>query len=130
MEKRYRSFQKALKKFVEILNMPESEIVRDSSIIRFQFVFDLCWKVMKDEVNKQGVECYSPRECIKSSFTAGLIGYDENWLKMIDDRNNIAHLYNEEIARQVFQNLTIYRDLFIMLIKKISEKEKLPLEEI
>ena len=41
------SFSQALKKLKEAIALPESEIVRDGSIQRFEFTFELAWKLMK-----------------------------------------------------------------------------------
>lgn len=69
MGKRLKDFQKAITKLEEVLKLAKNEVIRDSAIMRFQFVFDLCWKVLKDCLGKKGVECYSPRDCFKGAFS-------------------------------------------------------------
>jgi hypothetical protein len=40
-------YQKAVKRLDEILKEEKSDIVRDSAIKRFEFTFDLSWKLLK-----------------------------------------------------------------------------------
>ena len=42
-----RQYQKAVTRFDEILKKKKSKIIRDSAIKRFEFTFDLAWKVTK-----------------------------------------------------------------------------------
>jgi len=112
-------FQNALARFEEILGFEKNDIYRDSAIKRFEICFDLAWKTVKDRARREGLECYSPRECFKTGFQLKLIEHDEGWLKMIDDRNRTAHMYNKEIADDVYQNLPTYLELFRLLDKKL-----------
>jgi len=104
----------------ESLSLEKTDIVRDSAIKRFELCFDLAWKSIKFYAKKEGIECYSPRECIKTGFQLRLIDYDENWLMMIDDRNLTAHVYREEYAEQVYGRLFVYLELFKRLLSRIE----------
>ncbi len=42
------SFEQALRKLEEIVKMEETEIIRDATIQRFEFTFELGWKLIKD----------------------------------------------------------------------------------
>lgn len=123
MEAIIKDFQKAVKKFEESLALKENETTRDSSLLRFQMSFDLCWKLIKAYARAEGLECYSPKSCFQTAFQMGIIDEDENWLKMIDDRNLITHTYNEPKAEEIYKNLKIYADLFKGLLLKIKEKK-------
>lgn len=112
-------FQNALARLEEVLNLEKNDIYRDSAIKRFEICFDLAWKAIKDRAKHDGLECYSPRECFKTAFQLKLIEYDEQWLEMLDDRNRTTHLYNKEIAEEVYQNLHLYLKLFRSLDKKL-----------
>ncbi|HOK18642.1 MAG TPA: nucleotidyltransferase substrate binding protein [Caldisericia bacterium] len=41
-----------------------------------------------------------------------LIDYDNNFLKMIEDRNLTTHIYDESIADDVYSRLSLYLNLF------------------
>lgn len=114
-------FSKAIKKLEEVLRVKKTEITRDSAIKRFELCFDLAWKSIKDYARKQGVECYSPRECFKTAFQLKLVGYQEDWLKMIDDRNLTVHLYSEEDAEGVYSRLENYLQLFNRLLSRLKK---------
>jgi len=111
----------AVGRFEEALKLPEGDTTRDSAIMRFQFCYDLSWKTLKEELKMRGLELFSPRECFKSAIAEGLLGDEESWLKMIDDRNEIAHVYDMTIAKRIYSNLADYLTLFQNLIAKLSE---------
>ena len=102
---RLEDFKKSIAKLEEVLDLEKSEVVRDSAIKRFELSFDLSWKCIQLYARREGVECYSPRACIKTSFQLNLIDYDTDWLKMLDDRNLTVHIYKEKYADEVYSRL-------------------------
>jgi nucleotidyltransferase substrate binding protein (TIGR01987 family) len=46
-------YQKAVKRLDEILKEEKSDIVRDSAIKRFEFTFDLSWKLLKTYLEEE-----------------------------------------------------------------------------
>jgi len=95
----------------EAISLEKTEIVRDSAIKRFELCFDLAWKCIKSFARREGIECNSPRSCLKVAFQLNLISYDENWLKMLDDRNLTAHIYKEKYAEEIYSRLSLYAGL-------------------
>lgn len=117
-------FQKAITRLEEVLKLKKTDVVRDSGIKRFELCFDLAWKVIKFYAQREGKECFSPRDCFKTAFQLHLIEYDEMWLKVIDDRNLTTHLYKEEYADKVYERLPQYLELFKKLFLKIESSLK------
>lgn len=113
------NFKKSIIKLEEVLSLKKDPIVRDSAIKRFEISYDLCWKLIKEYVRKEGLDCNSPRECFKTAFQVKLIDYNNNFLKMIEDRNLTVHIYDENIADDVYSRLPIYLNLFKKLLEKI-----------
>ena len=71
-------FKKAVTRLEEILKLPKNDVIRDSAIKRFEFSFDLGWKLMRAYLREEkGIDCDSPKECIRSAYRHGLIGYDK-----------------------------------------------------
>jgi len=116
-------FEKIIKKLKEVLELERTEIRRDSAIKRFELCFDLAWKSIKVFTKREGVECYSPRACIKEAFQLGLIEHDERWLKMLDDRNSLVHLYKEEKADEVYRKLPEYLGVFKDLLERLKKNK-------
>lgn len=90
---------KALKTLEEIVDEPYSTIVRDASIKRFEYSFDIFWKLIKDYLRAQeGIECASPKSCFREAFKVGILSEEETVkvLEMTDDRNLSIHTYDEE----------------------------------
>ena len=54
---------------------------------------------------KNNVVCVSPRNCFKEGFRAGMINYEEIWLKLVDLRSDSAHAYGESLAEKVYELL-------------------------
>lgn len=113
-------FEKSTAKLEEVLRLEKSEIVRDSAIKRFELCFDLAWKCIQSYARREGVECYSPRACLKTAFQLNLIDYDEDWLKVLDDRNLTVHVYKEEYANEVYSRFPNYVKLFKNLLNKLQ----------
>lgn len=88
-------FNETIKNLAEVLGLEKNEVTRDATINRFELCFDLAWKAIKNHAQREGLECYSPRECFKTAFQLHLIDYKDEWLKMIDDRNLTVYLYSQ-----------------------------------
>lgn len=108
-----KQYKKALVRLKEILSKKKSDVVRDAAIKRFEFTFDLSWKLSKTFLEeKKGINCYSPKDCFREAFRQGLIEYDELWLQMTDWRNEIVHTYSEKFADNLFKKLPELLKLF------------------
>ena len=110
--------KKAFKKLAESVNRDylEDDIVLDAGIQRFEFTYEMSWKLMKAYLEYNGnLEATSPRKAIKESFKEGLIEDGEMWLKMLQDRNRTAHTYDEENAIEIFHNI---KDEYICSFEK------------
>jgi len=105
-EELFKNFERALKRFEEILQKEKDEIIRDSAIKRFEICFDLAWKTLKAYLSEyQKVECHSPKSCFKLAYQEKIIDYDDYWIKIVDFRNQTTHIYNEEFANKIYNEL-------------------------
>lgn len=92
----------------------KDDIVIDATIQRFEFTYELSWKLMKSYLEYTGViELSSPRSTIKAAFKAGIITDGELWLKMLDDRNRTSHTYDEATALDIYTNI---KKIYITLL--------------
>lgn len=100
-------YKKAFKRFQEILQEPKSEIARDSAIKRFEIIFDITWKFVKEFLEEsKGVVCNSPKDCFRVAYKSGVIKYDDLWLEMTNWRNEAVHTYSEEFANHLYEKLS------------------------
>jgi nucleotidyltransferase substrate binding protein (TIGR01987 family) len=103
------NLEKALNQFNDALNESETPIVRDASIQRFEFTYELCWKTLKNYLEEiQGIRTVSPRQAFKEAFALSLIENEDVFIEMIDARNRLAHTYNEEQAKNIYRNCAAY----------------------
>lgn len=104
----YTDFQKALQRLEEALAQDPTEAagtVLDGTIQRFEFTFELAWKLAKNILNYQGIEAANPRDVIKEAFQQGLIKDGDGWIAMLEDRNRTSHVYDEEEVRRIYDNI-------------------------
>jgi nucleotidyltransferase substrate binding protein (TIGR01987 family) len=76
--------------------------LRDSAIQRFEFTFELFWKILRLYAAREGLEVNSPRASIREAFRLKIIGEDERYLAMLESRNLAAHTYEEELAEELY----------------------------
>jgi nucleotidyltransferase substrate binding protein (TIGR01987 family) len=92
-------------RLAEAVAQPESELIRDATIRRFEFTFEVVWKTLKLYLERQGHECGGPRPTLKKAFAENMIPTPEDadgWLQMLEDRNLTSHAYDEELARGIY----------------------------
>jgi nucleotidyltransferase substrate binding protein, HI0074 family len=97
-------FVLATRRLQEAVAQTGDAILRDATIQRFEFSFELAWKTMQRYLQHQGVEANGPRQTLKQAFVAGLIASAEDadiWLAMLDDRNLTTHTYRESLAETI-----------------------------
>ncbi|HRT05602.1 MAG TPA: HI0074 family nucleotidyltransferase substrate-binding subunit [Kiritimatiellia bacterium] len=82
-----------------------SDLVVDGTIQRFEFAFELAWKLMQALLKTQGLEAASPRAAIKEAFRVGWLPDGDGWIDMLEDRNKTSHLYDETAARTIYDKI-------------------------
>lgn len=109
----------------EAATQPKNEFLRDSTIQRFEFTFELAWKVMKSVNAMLGRECYSPRQCIRVSAQTGLIDNPERWISYVNQRNYASHIYSEPMAESIYESArACVRDVEALIEKVKGELAK------
>lgn len=95
-------------RLAEAVAEPKSELIRDATIQRFEFTFELVWKTLKLYLERQGYECGGPRPTLKKAFSEKLIPTPEEadtWFQMLDDRNLTTHAYDEALANRIYEHI-------------------------
>ncbi len=113
------NFQKALHRFQEVLQEPESLIVLDATIQRFEFTYELMWKTMKIFLeDMHGIRAVSPRQVFKEAYALSFMESDEIFLEMLHSRNLLSHTYNEELANDIYKKCPSYLSAMQNMFKK------------
>ena len=70
IEQRYKDYIKALDRLKDALSkdFTKSDIILDGSIQRFEFTFELAWKLLRDILDYKGIKANNPRDAIKESY--------------------------------------------------------------
>ncbi|BCW93214.1 MAG: nucleotidyltransferase [Thermoanaerobaculum sp.] len=97
--------RRAVERLEVALSRPKDEFVRDSAIQRFEFCFELAWKVLQTYLEREGLEARSPRSAIRGAFQVGLLPDDAQWLEMLELRNLTSHTYDEALAEKIYAAL-------------------------
>lgn len=114
--------KKATDRLNEVLSLPKTEITRDSAIQRFEFCLDLSWKTLQTYLkDNKGVVSNSPKDTFREAYQNNLISYSEDWIKLVDLRNETVHTYNEETAENVYKELPSalekFQEILAVLVK-------------
>ena len=87
----------------EALAQPSSNpLYIDGTIQRFEFCFDLTWKLAKAVGRLHGVDEQSPRQVLKAAFQQKWIKDEATWTKMLEDRNLSSNTYREALAHELY----------------------------
>lgn len=102
------------------------EMIKEGLIQRFEYTHELAWNLMKDYGQFQGnSEIGGSRDATREAFKLNLVTDGHIWMEMIKSRNETSHLYNEEIADEVFDKIiNLYYPAFLELKASLLQKDK------
>ncbi|EWH08484.1 nucleotidyltransferase substrate-binding protein [Catenovulum agarivorans DS-2] len=117
-QQRFQNFQRALLLLREAMEYDISELSqleKEGAIQRFEYTFELAWKVLKDKMEFDGIELerISPKAVVRQAFQAKYISQPDVWLRMIGDRNLMSHTYDFKKIEAVI--LSIQQEYLPML---------------
>ena len=108
---RLQELENALQSFEEAhsfyLKNPDHKIYVMALIQSFEFSFELSWVALKYFIQYKEVSQYKyARDIIKQAFNKDIIKDGSIWLDMLEDRNNLSHVYNESMAKKIVENIS------------------------
>lgn len=128
------SYRKACRRVLEITEsdkLPDclSELEQEGLVQRFEYTYELAWKVMQDFLKYKGYEFpLGPNGTLQKAFEDGLISNHDAWRRMNKARGTTSHTYNEGDALEIVENIyNEYAGLLKLLLLRL-EQEKLNLE--
>ena len=123
----YENFCSALCNMKEIYKYdpPYDTVILTGLVGLFEVCFEQSWKMMKEILESHGYEegaTGSPKIILKTAYKAGMIKDEELWLRALQERNNVAHSYNERIALGIVMRAKeSFYDMFCELKKEIDK---------
>lgn len=125
--KKYENFKAALNNLKDVYNYeePYGNVEIAGMVGLYKICFEQSWKAMKEILENQGYAegaTGSPRTILKTAYKAGMIDDEKVWLDALVSRNNVAHAYNESIAKDIInQTKNRYYDMFVELSRTIEQ---------
>lgn len=118
---KWEDYHKALHRLEIALTktLDEDDLYLDATIQRFEFTFELAWKLMKAVLEYEGIEATSPRSSIREAWKQHLIGDAEKWLDMQVKRNLSSHTYNEETGQDIYRHI---KEDYIVLLQDLDQE--------
>ena len=88
----------------DALEFYEAEFARAAVIQHFEFTYELCWKIMKRYLKELSLEAdvLTHKDLFRLSAEKRLITDFHRWVKFHEARNRTSHVYNEEVADDVY----------------------------
>ena len=128
IEHRQEAYHRVLERLQSALQKePDAdEIYLDATIHRFEFSFELAWKLMKAVLEYEGIEVSSPRSSIREGWKQGMIADAETWLDMQEKRNLSTHTYNESTALEIYH---LIKEKYVALLVALDEEVQRRLSE-
>ena len=117
-KQRFQNFEKAFFQLEKGINVFDKldDIGKEGLIQRFEYTLEISWKTIKDYLETEDIIAKTPNSVIKNAFQIDLINNGELWIKMLKDRNLMAHTYDEDNFNIALNNIT---NLYFDEIKKL-----------
>lgn len=125
----FSSFEKALislkKALLRSQQQLDDEELRDACIQRFEYSFELAWKMLKRQLekdvgNSQEVDTYSKKSLFRVGAERGLIKNVELWFDYLERRNLTTHTYNPVHAEEVYSVIAAFLSDAEDLLQKLK----------
>ena len=131
MELDFSSFKKALASLERALKRSRAnssdEELRDATIQRFEYTYELCWKMLKrtlaqETANPSDIDHMSFKELIRAGAERGLLDNAEKWFAYRELRNLTSHVYDQIPAQEVYKETASFYDDAMNLLKHLEKR--------
>lgn len=124
--KKYDNFCAALQNLQDIYHYeePYNNVELTGMVALYEICFEQAWKAIKELLENSGApegKTGSPKVILKTAYQMGMIKDEELWLNALQDRNNVAHAYNQAVALGILEAAkATYYQMFCDLKKEIE----------
>jgi len=108
---RFDNYKKALGLLREGIELRKTKVLSsleaEGVIQRFEYTWELAWKMLKDYLEHEGVvfDKITPKSVIITAIQSKIIADREIWMQALDDRNKMSHQYDQSIYAHVIDNI-------------------------
>lgn len=118
--------RKALGSLQRALEKRKDEFVRDSVIQRFEYTYELSWKLLKRYLEtaegSQSVDPLSRKELYRLAAEKGLVDDVEAWFQYHRVRNETSHADNEPKAEEVYAIAAQFAHSAAQLLSRLEQR--------
>ena len=99
----------------------EADTIQSGQVQKFEICVELFWKTTKKYLyDIHGIEAISPKMAMKQLYQTQYVHAEnyETLIEMVNDRNRLSHVYDEDQFKQIYCRLPEY----MKLMDHIAEK--------
>lgn len=97
------SLKRAVARLEEAYSLPITQIGKDATVKRFEFTFELSWKLMQAMCEYRGKQCFGPKHCIRTAAEREFLENPQAWFRYLEARNLTTHVYKKLEADKVYK---------------------------
>ena len=117
------SFEKAMAINASRLGNIEQDTIKSGQVQKFEVCVELFWKTIKKFLYEiHGVESISPKMAMKQLYRTQYAS-EKNYeilIEMINDRNRLSHIYNEEQFNEIYCRISEYLQLMRLIVNEMK----------
>jgi nucleotidyltransferase substrate binding protein (TIGR01987 family) len=102
-----------------------ADTIESGQIQKFEFTVELLWKTVQVFLlEMDGIDVVTPKSVAKEFVEAGYCEYEtyELFIRAINDRNQLSHIYRQEMADTIRQRLPEYVAMVERIVRVLHEK--------
>jgi nucleotidyltransferase substrate binding protein (TIGR01987 family) len=113
--------KKAKSRLSEAISQQKTDITRDATIQRFEYTFELSWKIISGILKEKGTSFYGMKSLFRDAGRMGIIDNVEEWFEYLEARNLTTHTYDEVIAEQVYSTAQKFSNNLDTIIAQLEK---------
>lgn len=103
------------------------EEVRDAVIQRFEYTYELCWKMLRRHLgltspSPAAIDQLSFKELMREAIQQGLTTDFDAWLEYRNQRNITTHTYNRQKAQSVYDSALRFHEHAKSLLRELERR--------
>lgn len=119
------SLEAALREPTDDVNETRKQMFRDSVIQRFEYTYELAWKIIKRTLEHETQESFDSvgrRDLFRRAYEFGWIRQPDAWFEYQEARNQTSHAYDQKVAQEVYAAVKPFAIDARFLLEKLEQK--------